>query len=48
MTSFSMMAVVGLLENIAASKAAAEKKVKDQKESIEKVGEITQPYVGMY
>ena len=37
MTSTSMMVIVGFLEKISASKAAAEKKVKDQKESSQKV-----------
>ena len=31
------MAIVGLLEKISASKAAADKKAKDEKESIQKV-----------
>ena len=37
MTSTSMMVIIGFLEKISASKAAAEKKVKDQKESSQKV-----------
>ena len=37
MTSTSMMVIVGFLVKILASKAATEKKVKDQKESSQKV-----------
>jgi hypothetical protein len=48
MTSTSMMAVVGLLENISASKAAVEKKAKDQKESVEKASVLTRSHVRTY
>ena len=44
MTSTSMMVIIGLLEKISASKAATEKKVKDQKESLQKAGLILYPY----
>jgi len=44
MTSTSMMAIVGLLEKILTSKATEEKKVKDQKESFQKVSVIVHSY----
>lgn len=44
MTSTLMMVIIGLLEKISASKAATEKKVKDQKESLQKAGLILYPY----
>ena len=44
MTSTSMMVLVGLLEKILTSKATAEKRVKDQKESSQKVGGIVYSY----
>ena len=37
MTSTSMFAIVGLLDKIAASKAAVDKKAKDGKELVQKV-----------
>ena len=36
--------IIGLLEKISASKAATEKKVKDQKESLQKAGLVLYPY----
>ena len=43
MTSTSMMILIPLLENILASKEATEKKLKDQKETSEKVGVTVHP-----
>ena len=44
MTSTPMMAVVGFLEKIVASKAAADKRTKDQKEYLNKVCAIVCSY----
>ena len=45
MTSTSMMAISGLLEEISALKAATDKKVKDEKESSQKVVEVVCFYI---